>query len=213
MACNRCVHVCPIGIDIRQGLQIECIGCTACIDACDEVMGRLHRPPGLIRYDSQAAFAGRPTRWLRPRTLLYAGLLLAGAGMAAWSFSTITPVSLGITRMPGAPYFVDPDFVRDEFFVRLINKQSVPTQVLVLVYAAEDVEPIGLNEPVILPAQGEELRPLVLRVPRAHYTGPFDFTVTLSDTPKSFRLERKARFLGPDADLLQEEKHENDIRR
>jgi len=78
VACNRCVHVCPTGIDIRHGLQMECIGCTACIDACDEVMTRLHRPRGLIRYDSQSAFAGRPTHWLRPRTLLYGVLLLVG---------------------------------------------------------------------------------------------------------------------------------------
>jgi polyferredoxin len=55
------VSVCPTGIDIRNGLQIECIGCAACIDACDEVMVRLHRPKGLIRYDSL---------WnLRPSTL------------------------------------------------------------------------------------------------------------------------------------------------
>jgi uracil phosphoribosyltransferase len=102
VSCNRCVHVCPTGIDIRQGLQMECIGCTACIDACDAVMTKLKRPAGLIRYDSQAAFAGNITRWLRPRTFLYGALLAAGASVALWAISTIRPANLGITRMTGA---------------------------------------------------------------------------------------------------------------
>jgi cytochrome c oxidase accessory protein FixG len=77
--CNRCVQVCPTGIDIRHGLQLECIGCAACIDACDEVMARVKRPAGLIRYDSRHGFEGKATRWLRPRILLYTALALLGA--------------------------------------------------------------------------------------------------------------------------------------
>src|SRR4026207_287405 len=76
--CKACVQVCPTGIDIRQGLQMECIGCTACIDACDAVMTKLHRPRGLIRYDSQEAFTGGRTRWIRPRIIVYFVLLLLG---------------------------------------------------------------------------------------------------------------------------------------
>ncbi len=65
--CRRCVQVCPTGIDIRNGLQLECIGCTACIDACDDVMTKIGRPRGLIRYDSFNGFAGKTHRFLRPR--------------------------------------------------------------------------------------------------------------------------------------------------
>jgi len=64
--CEICVQVCPTGIDIRKGLQYECIGCAACIDACDAVMTKLDRPLGLIRYDSHRGFNGQPTRWIRP---------------------------------------------------------------------------------------------------------------------------------------------------
>jgi polyferredoxin len=67
--CRRCVHVCPTGIDIRQGLQMECIGCAACVDACDEIMTKLDRPRGLVRYDSSHGFAGKARRILRPRIL------------------------------------------------------------------------------------------------------------------------------------------------
>ncbi len=66
VGCDRCVHVCPTGIDIRQGLQLECVGCSACVDACDEVMSRLGRRPGLIRYDSLAGLAGLPKRLAAP---------------------------------------------------------------------------------------------------------------------------------------------------
>ena len=88
------MQVCPTGIDIRQGLQIECIGCAACIDACDDVMARLGRPRGLVRYDSLAGLGGARTRWARPRAVVYAVLLLIGAAVASWAFSTVRPAAL-----------------------------------------------------------------------------------------------------------------------
>src|SRR5690606_21433497 len=65
--CRRCVQVCPTGIDIRNGLQLDCVGCASCIDACDEVMDKLGRPRGLIRYDSPNGLEGKKRRFLRPR--------------------------------------------------------------------------------------------------------------------------------------------------
>src|ERR1019366_667648 len=126
VACDRCVSVCPTGIDIRQGLQLECIGCAACIDACDDVMSRMGRRKGLVRYDSLAGLAGRATRWVRPRTILYGILLAIGATVAAWNISGIRPAVIGVTRVIGAPYFVDAGMVRNQFFVRLVNKRSIP---------------------------------------------------------------------------------------
>ncbi len=74
--CTMCVQVCPTGIDIRKGLQYECIACAACIDACDEVMDKVGYPRGLIRYDTQHGLEGKRKRILRPRTIVYASLLL-----------------------------------------------------------------------------------------------------------------------------------------
>jgi cytochrome c oxidase accessory protein FixG len=73
--CGLCVAVCPTGIDIRKGLQLECIACTQCIDACDGVMQRIGRPRHLIGYRSLASVEGRVARLLRPRTAVYASLL------------------------------------------------------------------------------------------------------------------------------------------
>ena len=72
--CGACVAVCPTGIDIRDGLQMECIGCAQCADACDTVMTKLRRPGHLIGYTSKAALAGAPTRLLRPRMIAYPSL-------------------------------------------------------------------------------------------------------------------------------------------
>src|SRR4029078_10159698 len=83
IACTLCVQVCPTGIDIRQGLQYECIGCAACVDVCDTVMDKLDYPRGLIRFTTQHAVAGKWDarrmwhRVLRPRVLIYSGVLVA----------------------------------------------------------------------------------------------------------------------------------------
>jgi len=207
ISCSRCVHVCPTGIDIRQGLQMECIGCTACIDACDAVMAKLKRPGGLIRYDSQAAFAGKTTRWLRPRTFLYGALLAAGASVALWAISTIRPANLGVTRMMGAPYIVSEDFVRNQFLVRVINKRNQAVRfVLHLNRAPSGLQQTGLTKVFAVPALSETVQPLVLQVPKKNYHGPFILKIRVEDEGAHFHLERNVEFLGPDANLSLEEK-------
>ncbi|PTX95829.1 cytochrome c oxidase accessory protein CcoG [Opitutus sp. ER46] len=212
--CARCVQVCPTGIDIRQGLQMECIGCTACIDACDDVMRRLNRPTGLVRYDSPAGFAGQKTRWLRPRTLLYMLLLLVGAAVATWAISTVKPASFGVTRMVGTPYIVDDAAVRNQFMVRIVNKRNVPATFRVSVDGAPaGSRSLGLGDPVVLGPMEEAVRPLILMQERATYTGPFRFSVRMDDAERTFQLEREVRFLGPEARLLRAEEEEHRARR
>jgi len=214
VACNRCVQVCPTGIDIRQGLQLECIGCAACIDACDEVMTKVERPKGLIRYDSHTGLSGGVTRWLRPRTLVYGALLLVGAAVATYAFSTVKPASFLVYRMSGAAYFVDHQDVRDQFLVRIVNKHSAPATFTVrMTGLPAGVEARGFTEPVTLPALGEQVTPLVLVVNRRDYTGPFAFTVTVEDAARTFALARTVEFLGPDPKLLEDEDREKGIKR
>lgn len=209
VACNRCVHVCPTGIDIRQGLQMECIGCTACIDACDDVMVRLQRPRGLIRYDSQARFGGRKQRWLRPRTIVYGVLLAVGATVAGWALSTIRPANLGVTRIVGAPYVVSAQYVRNQFLVRIVNKRNEPEQfTLTLVGAPADLSQTGWTNRVEVPALGEVVQPLVLQQARASYAGPFGFGIRLRDGRGGADLVRDVEFLGPEVALLRAEEAE-----
>jgi cytochrome c oxidase accessory protein FixG len=96
--CLQCVRVCPTGIDIRRGLQMECIACTACIDACDNIMDKLHKPRGLIRYTSENKLAGISIPKIRPRTIIYAALLTLILTLAFRSISHIGDIKTIILR-------------------------------------------------------------------------------------------------------------------
>jgi cytochrome c oxidase accessory protein FixG len=200
VACDRCVKVCPTGIDIRQGLQMECIGCAACIDACDDVMARLGRRKGLIRYDSLSGLSGAGgRRWIRPRTVLYGVLLLAGALAAGWSLGGVRPAFLGVTRMVGAPYYIDGGSVRNQFLVRLVNKRADAKFLLLSVKGLPRGAVVqGIDSPVHLAALGEEVRPLIVQLPRSLFLAPIHFEVLVSDAAGSFVIERTMDFIGPD---------------
>ncbi|MCB4822265.1 cytochrome c oxidase accessory protein CcoG [Roseicella aerolata] len=154
--CRACVHVCPTGIDIRDGQQMECIGCGLCIDACDDVMGRLGRPKGLIAFETLTSLAAseaaakplppgpqrlacgmqarRPQKIIRPRTLVYAGVLgLVVAIMGgAWLLRETT--SLAVLR-DRAPIFVklSDGGIRNAYTLKLGDKtRGIETYSLVL---------------------------------------------------------------------------------
>ncbi len=201
--CNRCVQVCPTGIDIRQGLQIECIGCAACIDACDEVMTKVKRPTGLIRYDSLLGFQGKPTKLIRPRTLVYAFFLLVGAAVATWAISTVRPANLGVTRMVGQPYYQDGERVRNQFMLRVTNKTDSEVNLVVRVPdLPAGAVASGVDQAFPIRAMGEELHPLIVQVPLSQWNGSFPLRVVLSDEDGTFTVEKKAEFIGPDPQLL-----------
>ncbi len=102
--CGICVQVCPTGIDIRNGLQYECIGCAACIDACDQVMTKMDYPKGLIRYTTENALSGVYTedrflsRLLRPRIVIYTAILVVTAAAMIVTLAMRNPIRLDISR-------------------------------------------------------------------------------------------------------------------
>lgn len=107
--CAACVVVCPTGIDIRDGLQMECIGCAQCIDACDNVMDKLGRKRGLIRYTSQDELAGKPRRIWRLRTIVYPVLLLVAVGLLTFSVTARESTEVWIERIQGPSFVELPD--------------------------------------------------------------------------------------------------------
>jgi cytochrome c oxidase accessory protein FixG len=122
--CTMCVQVCPVGIDIRNGLQYECISCGACIDACDDVMGKMGYEKGLIRYTTQNALDGRRSRILRPRIAIYAVLLAALVGGWAWSIAHRSPLIAEVLRDRNALYRIDGDRVDNGYTLKLANKEN-----------------------------------------------------------------------------------------
>lgn len=201
--CYRCVQVCPTGIDIRQGLQIECIGCANCIDACDAIMTKLNRPKGLVRYDSQAGLAGQKKRFLRPRIFIYAALMLAGATAFTLSAMQLRSANMNIVRMSGAPYFVTDTMVRNQYMVRVINKTNAPkTYQLSSSAPFENYRMEGTQDGITVPSMGEEVRPVIITVDRSVYEGGFPLELNLISPEGETIMTKEAQFLGPNAEIL-----------
>lgn len=197
--CRRCVVVCPTGIDIRNGLQLECIGCAQCIDACDEVMRKIGRPEGLIRYDSLAGLAGEPKKVLRPRLYLYGlGLSLALGGLVAGTLNR-TPFEANLIRVRGAPYVLDAGKIRNQFELHLVNKNPEPSTFEVEIEVPDGAELIVPTTSIQLDSLQSYRLPIFIAVDEKSYTGPFQVEVEVTDTISTRQKEVEARFLGPTA--------------
>ncbi len=165
--CSICVQVCPTGIDIRQGLQYECIGCGACIDACDQVMEKMRYPRGLIRYTSERAMHERLTpkearrHLLRPRVLIYTTIMLVLIAGFVTALTMRKPLKVDVIRDRGAlAREVDGDKIENVYRLQLMNASEHPVRVTV---TAE-----GLPALQVLGGQGEstalELAPAANRL-------------------------------------------------
>jgi cytochrome c oxidase accessory protein FixG len=118
--CDSCVAVCPMGIDIREGLQMECIACGLCVDACDNVMGKIGLPKGLIRYDTESKKKFNP---FRPRTFWYAGIISIVGGLMLYSLLTRSPLDINVIHDRN-PLFVQlsDGSIRNGYNITIINK-------------------------------------------------------------------------------------------
>jgi len=102
--CKLCVHACPTGIDIRGGTQLECVNCTACIDACDEVMVKINKPTGLIRYDSYNGIKEGKKLTLNPRIVGYAAVLTILLGATGYLMANRSAIEATVLKVPGTLY-------------------------------------------------------------------------------------------------------------
>ncbi len=197
--CSQCVVVCPTGVDIRQGLQIDCIQCGLCIDACDGVMVKIGRPTGLIAYDTdlnvQAREQGLPEsyRIVRPRTVLYAALILVVGAVMLWSLATRDMSGLSVIHDRN-PVFVrlSDGGIRNAYTVRVLNKTLEPRRFVLSVSGRDGlaVEAVGVagsrdGQPLVEvgPDQTREIRVLVTahEPPKVQGTSPIVFTLVPAD--------------------------------
>jgi cytochrome c oxidase accessory protein FixG len=192
--CYQCVAVCPTGIDIRDGAQLDCIMCGLCIDACDTVMKKVDRPTGLIAYDTDINVArraeGKPPiyRIVRPRTLIYVGLIVVVGAVMLYALLTRSYLDINVLHDRN-PLFVtlSDGSVRNAYAVHLLNKRrnvgAIELEVEGL--SAAEVHMIGADSAIpgmpliaVGPDQGREVRVLV--------TIPTDVHINRS-TPLTFR--------------------------
>lgn len=130
--CHQCVHVCPTGIDIRHGTQLECINCTACIDACNDIMDKVNKPRGLIRYTSENAISKGIKFKVTPRIIGYSVVLFILFTTLATLLSTRSNIETTVLRTPGLLY-QKPDslHISNLFNIQLVNKtfDDMPVEV------------------------------------------------------------------------------------
>jgi cytochrome c oxidase accessory protein FixG len=121
--CKLCVHVCPTGIDIRNGTQLECVNCTACIDVCDEVMLKTGRPKGLIRFASYNSIKNGVQKIITPRVIGYSLVLFALLVILSFTLATRADVESTILKVPGTLYQRTSDgFITNLYNVEFLNK-------------------------------------------------------------------------------------------
>lgn len=160
--CNACVAACPMGIDIRDGAQLECINCALCIDACDETMKKVGRPLELIGYDTDSNIARRLAgekpqfKLLRTRTVLYAVLIAAVSAIMALGLASRATFEVNILRDRTPPFVKLSDgSIRNAYTVKIINKANT---------ARDFVIRFKSREPIMISAIGAEAKDGVVTV-------------------------------------------------
>ena len=136
--CGLCVQVCPTGIDIRNGIQLECVNCTACMDACDEVMVKVNRPKGLIRIDSLVGITEKVNSLISPRSLSYSAILLGLVVLESFLFIGRAEVEVLLLRTPGMLFQeLEPGVISNLYNYQLVNKTD---NIYNLTFHIENVE-------------------------------------------------------------------------
>lgn len=209
--CDQCVQVCPVGIDIRDGQQLECIHCALCIDACDEMMKKVGRPTGLIAYDTDVAVAARAAhqtppkyRILRTRTLLYVFLIAGISALMVWGLATRATIEANILKDRSPPYvrLSDGD-IQNGYTLKLVNKIATPRNMEITVSGIDSLSfnVIGFEHegdaPLVLPveAHGVDRYRLLISAPAG--AAQRQITITVRDIETDEADTNRASFRGP----------------
>lgn len=151
--CKQCVVVCPTGIDIRNGLQMECVGCTACIDACDEVMEKIHLPKGLIRYTSEENIEEEKRFSFTPKMVLFSSGLIALSGIIFSFLFVRNDVEAKFLQVPGRNFKVIENNVENYYQYNLFNKTNDLKLIKIRLssHKGEKINVIGNSQTIELP--------------------------------------------------------------
>ena len=177
--CSICVQVCPTGIDIRDGLQYMCIGCGACIDACNQVMEKVNYPKGLIRYTTERAIEDKESNQsairhiLRPRVLIYTAFIAVLASAFLISLVTRNPLRVDVMRDRGAlAREVEGVRIENIYRIQIMNASEHPMKV--------QVKATGLDDLRILNSQGKEIHEIEV-APASNQLLPIKVSTTIGE--------------------------------
>ena len=198
--CTLCVQVCPTGIDIRDGLQYQCIGCAACVDVCNQVMDKMGYEKNLVKYTTQNAIDGTPTKILRPRIIVYSALLALITLALIYAMAVRVPLELDIIRDRNALYRETNDgLIENIYTLKLINMDKKAHNYSLSISGIDGLKVIKRNKDIHIPS-GEVLNlPLRVQVDPINLdkTGnDLQFELKALDAP-GISITETGRFIGP----------------
>lgn len=166
--CKLCVHACPTGIDIRHGTQLECVNCTACIDACDDVMAKINKPKGLIRYASHESVEKGKQKLFTPRVAAYSAVLVILCAILGFSLATRSDIETTILKVPGQLYQkTDDGQISNLYNLQFVNKTY---EEVVLTLKVENIDNAVLSKvgggEVVVPANGLAEGIFFIKIPK-----------------------------------------------
>jgi len=197
--CGRCTAVCPTGIDIRNGLQLECIHCAQCVDACNAVMGKVGLPTGLIRYTSQDGLEGKKASLFRARTVIYSIAVTILVGLFFFTLSFKFAFDARIFRQQGSPFMVRQDrMVQNNFRLRLVNRSQREQQYNLSLADNEMQVNWSGGEPIVLKPGDTRLVPIDILFPmqKTSVQGSVKANLVVADSAGAKR-EIPIHLLGP----------------
>lgn len=166
--CKLCVHVCPTGIDIRNGTQLECVNCTACIDACDDVMVKINRPKGLIRFASYDSIEKGVKKILSTRVIAYAFVLIALLGVIGYLVFTRSVIETTILKVPGTLYQRTEAGISNLYNIEFVNKtfEDKALELRIQSPSSAVLQQTGEKE-LIVPAEGILKSVVMVQIPES----------------------------------------------
>jgi cytochrome c oxidase accessory protein FixG len=196
--CGLCADTCPTGIDIRDGLQLECIACTQCIDACDRVMDRLSMPPGLIRFTSQARINGQPSRLLRPRVILYPAVMLVLLSSLGVMLANQRDAHVTLLRGLGMPFHeLAAGEISNQIRVKIRNRSGQDAQYQIEIVGDVPARLLIENNPMTVEDGRTEMQPLLIVAPRSAFQqGRCEIRLRITDG-RRFDQQLTYLLLGP----------------
>lgn len=201
--CGYCVRVCPTGIDIRNGLQLECVACTACVDACDSIMKKVGSPTGLIRYDTEDVLLGRSkTRHLlRARPVIYGLLLSIFAGTFVYALSTRSLSEAQIVRGASVePYnAIDEHTVSNHLLANVTNKADSKATYTFRIIDNRQFELVTPMVPFPVEPHSVRSTPIFINFPKSKLSGGRTTVEVLIEGSDGYRATQTVSLVGPGA--------------
>ncbi|MDP2689584.1 MAG: cytochrome c oxidase accessory protein CcoG [Deltaproteobacteria bacterium] len=200
--CTLCVQVCPTGIDIRNGLQYECIACAQCIDACNSVMRKVGSPEGLIRYGSLRSITGGGARVLRPRVIAYAISITLLFGTLAYKLNTRVPLDIEVLRDRTSLYTASADgSISNMYTIKAMNMDTRDHRYMIRTRGIPGAEIVVGKNPITVKSGEVYQTSLALTVKGGKMdkrVSRFDFVIEDVDDPE-VTAKRQSTFLVPEA--------------